>query len=148
MLGWHVESLKEWDQAIALDAGPGRPELRACRALTLAALHDHVRAAAEANELARDREPPAEQLYLLARVYGRCARVAPGANKPDPQERQMLAGEYGGRSQGLLVRAQQAGFFKDPASLARLRTDADLDALRARPDFQKWLAEVEKAQKK
>jgi hypothetical protein len=81
-------------------------------------------------------------------VYGRCAQLLRGESKLAPPEGEELAGEYAGRGLALLGRARQAGFFKDPAAAARLHKDADLDALRARPDFRKWLAEVEKEQKK
>lgn len=49
------------------------------------------------------------------------------------------------RALALLVRAREAGFFRDQAARARLQSNDDLDPLRQRADFRKWQAEVEKA---
>jgi hypothetical protein len=47
----------------------------------------------------------------------------------------------------LLRRAQTAGFFKDRLKMEQLKRDADLDSLRSRSDFTKFVAEVEAALK-
>jgi tetratricopeptide (TPR) repeat protein/tRNA A-37 threonylcarbamoyl transferase component Bud32 len=143
-LGRYDAALEDWDRAIALDSGRRRPELRLYRAMTLAMLNDHVRATAEANELAGTKAFSGERLYQLASVYGRCAQVLPRDTKLSVAEQTRLAEEYAVRALALLVRAREAGFFKDRAALARLHRNDDLDSLRQRADFQKLLAEVEK----
>jgi tetratricopeptide (TPR) repeat protein len=143
-LNQYDAALKDWNRAIALDVGPRRPELRLYRAMTLAMANDHVRATAEANELAGNKAFSGERLYQLASVYGRCTQVVPRDNKLSVAEQTMLAEEYAVRALALLVRAQDAGFFKNRAALERMRRNGDLDLLRPRADFRKWLAEVEK----
>jgi hypothetical protein len=127
-----------------VDTGLHRAELRLYRAMTLALAKDPVRAAAEANELAADKTLSGERLYQLAHVYSRCIQVVSHDNKLSRADQAKLAEEYAVRALALLVRAREAGFFKDQAALARLQRSDDLDLLRKRADFQKWLAEVEK----
>ena len=54
-LGRHAEALTDWDRAIKLDDGKALPYMRVQRALTLAHLKEHVRAAAEAAPVAGDK---------------------------------------------------------------------------------------------
>ncbi|HTU92076.1 MAG TPA: tetratricopeptide repeat protein [Gemmataceae bacterium] len=146
-LGQYDAALEDWDRAIALDPGPRRPELRLYRAMTLAKANDHARAAAEASELAGGKALSGLRLYQLASVYGRCIQVVPDDTKLSRAEQAKLTEDYAGRALALLVRARTAGFFKKMAALERLQGNDDFDLLRPRADFQKWLAEVEKAGK-
>jgi hypothetical protein len=78
----------------------------------------------------------------LAWVYALCsASVLKEGNRPR-SERTALAEQYAARAVGLLGRARQAGYFKVPANLAKLKADTDLDPLRLREDFKKILAEL------
>ena len=44
---------------------------------------------------------------------------------------------------GLLTDARVAGFFKDPKNIAHIAKDSDLEALRTRADFKKFLQELQ-----
>jgi hypothetical protein len=50
---------------------------------------------------------------------------------------------YAGQAMALLRRAQAAGFFKNRANIEHLKRDTDLEPLRSREDFQKFVAELE-----
>ena len=126
-LGRYAEALPDWEKAVELTEGPARAGLRLQRALVLARLKEHARAAAEADELARARDAGASTLYGLACVF---ALSAPAAGDDRAQ-----AEAYAARAVELLRRAADAGF-KD---VERLKKDADLDALRSREDFQALL---------
>jgi hypothetical protein len=56
-----------------------------------------------------------------------------------------LADQHAARAIALLRRAQGAGHFQEAANGSHLKTDPDLNGLRQRNDFQKFLAEVEAA---
>jgi hypothetical protein len=79
-----------------------------------------------------------EDLYNAACIYGLAAAAA-----QEPGERDA----YAVQAVALLRRAQAAGFFKDRAPTARIKQDADLDALRSREDFKKFVAELGAAAK-
>jgi serine/threonine-protein kinase len=139
----HADALKEWDTALNLDAGLRRAELRMHRALALARVNDHTRAAAEAQELAQDKKLAGEKLFFLAGVYGLCIRVVRQDTGLQTGEQEVLAGRFVEGAMGLLVRARTAGFFKAPPNVERLKKDENLDSLRPRADFKKLLREVE-----
>ena len=48
-----------------------------------------------------------------------------------------------GQALVLLRRARAAGFFRNHANIEHLKQDTDLDPLRPRDDFQKFVAELE-----
>jgi hypothetical protein len=79
------------------------------------------------------------RLYAAARVHGRCARVVKEDAALAPAERERLAEAYAVKAVALLREAQAAGFFRGQQAVERLPRDKDLDALRGRPDFQKFL---------
>jgi tetratricopeptide (TPR) repeat protein len=128
-LGRHAEALADWDRAIALvPAGPIRDFYRLKRCFTLLQLKDHVRATAQANELASLPDVNAFTLVDLARV---CALSAAAARGKDQQVER-----YGARAVELLRQAVDKGY-KD---LPRLKNDPDFAALSQREDFQKLLS--------
>jgi hypothetical protein len=101
----------------------------------LARAGNHVQAAVEAGELAALPNLPGGPLYNLACVFG----VASAAAKDD----EALASKYAKQSIELLDRAVPAGFFANPASLAHLKKDPDLESLRERDDFRMLLAKLD-----
>jgi tetratricopeptide (TPR) repeat protein len=124
----HAEALKDWDAAIALSPEPeARGRERASRATSLVQAGRVAEAVAEVADLTRSAGWSAEQLYDFACVYSL-------ASGKDPANREAFAA----RAVGLLRQAVAAGW-KDAA---HLRTDADLDPLRMREDFQKLLASL------
>jgi eukaryotic-like serine/threonine-protein kinase len=119
-------ALDDWERAIALDPGPRRAAIRADRAVALARWGEADRAAAEADELARDPAPPEGTLPALARAYSLAARAS----------RRPLADRYAARAVEVLARLQSEG----AADLAALAADRDFDPIRDRPDFRAILA--------
>jgi tetratricopeptide (TPR) repeat protein len=127
-LNRHADALKDWDQAIALSPAEERSRYLATRANDRALSGMVTEAIAEIAELTRsDTKWDADQWYDFACVYA----VASGKILEKRKE-------YAGRAMELLTRATAAGF-NDPAHAAK---DTDLDPLRDRDDFKKWLASM------
>ncbi len=140
----NADALRDWDQLLESDEGPpGRDAIRLQRALTLVHLGDHVRATAEAQELAQAKAMASTTLYDLACVYALASVFAHRDATLALAEQERLASDYASRSVGLLAKAQAAGFFKEQAEFEHLKKDPDLDPLRSRPDFQQLLHELE-----
>jgi hypothetical protein len=62
-------------------------------------------------------------------------------------DQSQFAEQYARRAVDLLRQAQLAGYFDNPASVHRLKKDADLEPLRSRDDFVKLVAELEEKRK-
>ena len=143
--GRPAEALEEWERALALHRqragesteGDAGRSLRQGRALALAQAGEHVRATAEAAELATATPITGEVLFELARVYSLSAGAA-RAQQANPEQTQGAL-RYDGRAVELLARAQRADFFRTPANLDRLLSDRGLDPLRTLPAFNQLL---------
>src|SRR5262249_30058815 len=109
----------------------------------LAYLGEHAQAATEMESLLAEGKVQPVNLYVFAYSYARCSAAAATDARLSPAERERLADQYGRRAVELLRRAQAAGYFRDPDRLARMKTNRDFDAIRARPDFQRLLVELE-----
>jgi tetratricopeptide (TPR) repeat protein/tRNA A-37 threonylcarbamoyl transferase component Bud32 len=129
-LGRFADALPDWDRALGLSPPEQRRTARVGRALALAHLGRAADAVDEVAGLEKAADLDAGQWYDVACVYALGA-----ANVPEKQA------EYAGRSVEALRTAVKAGF-KDAA---RLRQTRALDPLRDREDYQKLLAELEKA---
>jgi tetratricopeptide (TPR) repeat protein/tRNA A-37 threonylcarbamoyl transferase component Bud32 len=132
----------------ALKANPRHPRYRAffrndtqALAKTLLSLGDHVAAAAAADRLAGIAVDPPNDLYNAACFLSRCAPLAAKDDKLREAKRKELAKDYADRALATLQQAVVKGF----TDAAQMKKDADLDPLRQRDDFQKLLAELEKA---
>ncbi|HEV3080180.1 MAG TPA: hypothetical protein VGY66_10390 [Gemmataceae bacterium] len=137
------DAVKDWKRMRELSAGQPHINMRLYRPSPLAHLGEHAQATAEMATLLAEGQVQPLNLYTFAYIYARCAAgVAKDARLP-PVERQKLADKYGSRAVELLRKAQAAGYFKNPERLARMKTNDDLDAIRARSDFQKLLLELD-----
>ena len=58
-------------------------------------------------------------------------------------DEEKLSQHYAGRAMTLLDQARAAGFFRDPPRIDELKKDKLLKALEQRPDFQKFVADLE-----
>jgi hypothetical protein len=134
-LNRHIESVREWDRAIELDEGSMRNDFPLLRAGCLAQTGEPSRAVAEVNALTEGKDVPGRTLYDAACV---CA-LAAASVKDDAT----FSEQYAGRAVALLHQAQKAGYLKQPANVAHRKKDSDLQALRARPDYQALLKELE-----
>ncbi len=126
--GRYAEALPHQDKAYELT---GSAEARLYRAINLARLREHVRAAAEAGELAKAKKPTGELFFQLARVFALNVTAVP--------DDESLAEQYASRSIELLTQARAAGLFKKPAAVQQLRERKDFDVLREREDFRALL---------
>jgi tetratricopeptide (TPR) repeat protein len=135
-------ALAAWDRALELDDGPDRAALRQGRAHTQAMLGDHARAAAEATDLAKQKDASPQTCYELARILALSASAASEDAKLGQPEREKLVEGYAAHAVRLLGKA--AGVFRTPEQRKGLKTDAELDSLRGREDFKKWLETLEK----
>jgi serine/threonine-protein kinase len=137
-LGRHPEAVADWEQAIALnDDKPHEGGFRLQRSLSLALAGQHVEATAAVEKLLQPGNADNSTLYDAACVYTLAAAQA--AKAAPPHTSSLRAEQYARRAVRLLHQAVLKGY-KD---LAHLKKDADLDALRQRPDFQQLLAELE-----
>jgi tetratricopeptide (TPR) repeat protein len=140
-LGRYEEAVRECEQSLLWDNGKDRAAIRVTRAVLLARAKDYNRAAAEADDLARDPSLASGSLYDLACALSLAAATVSEDRRLDPGERQRLAEQYGAGAVELLRKLHAAGNFNDPATLAEMRKDKDLAAIRSRADFQKLFAE-------
>jgi serine/threonine protein kinase len=123
----YSEAIPDWTRAIELDDGQYGDEIRLKRASTHIDIHDHQPAIADAEVVAESPQATARQVYLAGCVYA----VSVPADEAQTEA-------YGQRAVQLLRQAFDKGY-EDPA---RIKTDPELNALRARADFQQLLAEV------
>jgi serine/threonine-protein kinase len=101
-------------------------------------LGEHHAAAAANDEMLRIGADPVNDLYDGASMLSRCAGLAEKDTKLPPAKRREVARGYGDRAMALLHRAVAKGY----NDLQHIKQDKDLDALRARPEFQKLLTDM------
>jgi tetratricopeptide (TPR) repeat protein len=88
-------------------------------------------------------EAKANSLYAVARLLSLASNAAAMETKLSKVGRPELVEQCAKRAVELLTNLKSLGFLDDPDDIAFLKTDADLDALRQRPDFKKFLEEFE-----
>jgi tetratricopeptide (TPR) repeat protein len=128
LLGKRAEAAKDWDRVVEFCPPQQQPFFRAGRATARLAAGRVADAVAEVAELTKLQGWGAVQLYNFACVY-----AAASTKLPDPMR------ALANRAVELLASAVTAGY----TDVARLKADADLDALRTRADFQALVAELE-----
>lgn len=116
------DALADWNRAVELD-DRNNPILLAGRAFALAATGDLKAAAAVADKVLDNKQLDEEGSFFLAAVYAMDAARRNG---------ELRAGV---RAMELLKRASDAGFFRDPENLRRLRHYAAFDGLRTTDPF-------------
>jgi tetratricopeptide (TPR) repeat protein len=155
LLNRYAEAAADLEEALALDTENSvllRFKLTSTRAsagdqahrLLSLARTDSARAAAEATTFDCLPSPPGSLCYDLARVWSLCSATARKDGKLPAAEQAKLAEQYAGRAFDWLSKSRDGGYFKDPANIAHMKKDTDLDPLRDRDDLKKLLAELEK----
>jgi tetratricopeptide (TPR) repeat protein len=112
-------------------------------AVSYLGLAAHARLATTADELARFGHDPANDTYLAACYLARCVTLAGKDAQLDEARRKELAKAYADRGLALLRQAVARGY----KNTAQLKKDPDLQPLRARDDFKKLLADLERKAK-
>jgi tetratricopeptide (TPR) repeat protein len=115
---------------------PLADRIRARRLALLAQQGDAAKLLSEAEALAAKPGLPGDVCYNLACVY---AQASAGAS-------QGAAEGHARQAVALLVRTEQAGYFRIPGTVAHLKEDDDLRALRPRDDFRGLVARLESQQ--
>jgi eukaryotic-like serine/threonine-protein kinase len=128
------EALADWDRALELGSPANEGFLRLHRALALARAGEHARATAEAEALASKATGPGD-FYTLAQVFALSVVAAKADAALEADARTRVSEAYAGRGVELLDKARAVGFFKEPANLAKLQKDTELDSLRKRESF-------------
>jgi len=121
-------AVRDADRVIQLSLPAERQEVRASKPGLRMTAGDVSGAVADVDQLARDEGWTASQWYAFA-----CVNAAASTRLPSQGQ------ELSRRAIDHLNKALKSGF-KD---VAHARRDPDLDPLRSRADFQKWLEELE-----
>jgi Tetratricopeptide repeat len=103
----------------------------------------HALAAARAEHLLKQPGLTSPNRFELAKAYAQAAEAARTDRRLAPTEQGLQADRHAAAAVALLARLSRDGYFKDAATLERLKTDDDLKPLRQRADFQKLLANLE-----
>jgi serine/threonine-protein kinase len=110
-------------------------------ALVLARLGAHAEAIQELAPLASGASPP--NLYDLACGYALASTAISHDATLADEDRERRAQDAQSRAFALLKQAQRDGLFRLPGTLANMKVDTDLQALRDRADFRAWMAALE-----
>jgi serine/threonine protein kinase len=134
----YAEAVPHWDRVVELADGPARMEYRLRRALALVRGGDHARATASAVALAAEPNCPPDSLYNVACVLS-LAHPAVLADKTlSAAEQRVQARACAEKAVAVLKKLAGNGYFKNPANLNNLRSDADLNPLRQRRISSSW----------
>jgi serine/threonine protein kinase/tetratricopeptide (TPR) repeat protein len=140
-----LEKARTHSQA-ALDGRPKDPGFResyrdhlVAMAQSRLGLTDHARLATTADELARFGHEPANDTFDAATMLASSVMLVSKDAAVGETKRKELAQNYGDRALALLRKAVERGF----TDAARMKQDTRLEAIRARPEFQKLLATLE-----
>jgi serine/threonine protein kinase len=134
----HAEALEDLDRLIALDPSEDL-RYRIQRATELAALGEHVRAAAAVEEVAVHSNLSTTIIYHSAHVYGLCISATEKQSELPSGERAQLVEKYAARAVFFLRQAVRAGF----RDIETIRSDTYLDVLRQREDFKNLISDLE-----
>lgn len=152
-LGRSGDALADWDRSIELADGIEAVRGRLFRAQALAMMGDHARAVAALKEIIGRGWLDGAAL-TVAGIGGPLAGVATSVlgdsrvavlkdEKLPSAERAQRAEEYTVLFLGLLIKARDAGLFKDPKYREQLRQEPALEFLRGRADFREFLKSLE-----
>jgi tetratricopeptide (TPR) repeat protein len=137
--GWFPPAVADFDRALTFCDADDREPIRRARVIALARAGDYVRAVAEADDLAKAAADSPGETYNLACVYALSADAARAASGRPRLEGLLLGERYAARAVAMLGRVAAAGIFADPGRLDHLAKDADLDGLRGRADYRKFV---------
>lgn len=143
--GRHAEALEEWDRAIALAGKQQGQRWQFYRTVALARSGAHAQAAADAENLIPVAAGSGEGNYQLACAFARAAAAVRDDSKLQLDQRQMLGDRYVALAVERLRAVQATAFFKSAANRARLKKDADFDAIRTHPEFRNVVQGIDAA---
>jgi tetratricopeptide (TPR) repeat protein len=128
------EAAADWGQVVQLLGNAAPDDARLRHAYMLVQAGDGDKGLAALEKVIASPTLPAPLLYDAACAFAIAAGAKHQGNAAEPRAVKAIE---------LLQRAQATGFFQPPPRLAWLKQDPDLDSLRNRDDFRKWLAQLE-----
>jgi eukaryotic-like serine/threonine-protein kinase len=153
-LGRHAEAMEQFQRGLGLyeSLAASHPEIaehrwgiansRALSAWVLADQRKYLQAAAELGRIDERGAGSGMARYNTACGWSLTLAAALRDTRLSGSKREKLAEEYAARSLHWLIKAVEAGYFRDGANIDWLRTDPNLTSLRSRPDFQQLLKEL------
>jgi tetratricopeptide (TPR) repeat protein len=142
-LGLYLDAAPDWERVIELSAPEKRDGFILALSLAFARAGQHKRALSTAQELASRHQGDAPVLYNLACLYALASKAARSDSSLTTQHRQALERTHADRALGLLEQIRATGYFHDRANQDILAKDADFDGLRERPEFVKFVHQLE-----
>jgi serine/threonine-protein kinase len=137
-------AVADLDEGLKLEKGPRMHYLRLLRALTQIKLGNHAAAAADADTLGKVSPIAPNNLYMVAALYALAHQTALKDEKLTPDDMSKVCERYAGEAVKTLRRVHAAGLFDNPRIRNLVKTNPDLVSLHERPDFKKFVAELEK----
>jgi tetratricopeptide (TPR) repeat protein len=138
----HAEALQAYDRALELNKGIDSDWLVLYRACAVARQGKHKEGVETAEQIVNKTSVSASNLSNAACVYGLAATSVKKDDGLPEAERAKLADLYGARAVQLLIKALEAGYFKNLAKDDPRITVKDFDSLRERSDFQDFLKQL------
>jgi tetratricopeptide (TPR) repeat protein len=137
--GWYPPAVADFDRALTFCDADDREPIRRARVDALARAGDYARAVAEADDFAKAADASPAETYNLACVYALSADAARAASGRPRLEGLLLGERYAAQAVAMLGRVAAAGHFADPAAKDHMAKDADLDGLRRRGDYRRFV---------
>jgi tetratricopeptide (TPR) repeat protein len=143
LLQFPTEGDRDWQRALALSA-----QRKTWNDLCVGVFWDarfgaHALAAARAEHLLKQPSITSADRFQLAKAYAQAAQAASQDKQLSAVEQERKVEQYATAAVALLGRLGQDGYFKDAASVDRLKTDDELKPLQQRPRYQKLLTSLQ-----
>lgn len=139
-----ADAVSDWERVVALENHPGLQALRrAGLANALARAGVHERAATETSKLAAMPEVKGDMLYNAACIFALCIRAVGNDARLSSRIRADLNERYASQALACLEKLRAERYFTDRKRMELLKQDADLQTLRQRTDFQKFLRQID-----
>jgi serine/threonine-protein kinase len=136
------EAVPDWELAVKTAAPANRAFLHMRLAISLSRCERHDRAVDAAEASVKEPNAAGLTFFNAACVLAVAASAADEAVGPDAVRRDRLGERRAARAVELLDKARRADYFKVPENFEHLQTDADLDGLRERDDFRRFIASL------
>jgi hypothetical protein len=99
---------------------------------------------AEANRQLGQQPTPPASVWGAAQIFALCAGTTVRLDTPTSTERNRRVEEYATRAVELLEQYRSTGGLNNPAKLEQLKQLKNFEAIRQRPEFQKFLQALER----
>jgi tetratricopeptide (TPR) repeat protein len=142
-LGRHRDSLPDFEKALALSEPENHHLIQLDRAFALAKAGQHGEAMTDVDSLLKGKGVGGRTLFNLACVTALAARALARDEARPLAVRAREADRLAVRAVELLERAHLAGLFRDADPRKNLENDTDLDYLRDRDDFKRFVRQVQ-----